>query len=431
MASSISNRCTLTDAYLRKVQASSKRYDIWDEGNPGLGVRVSSVISWTYLYRHAGKVRRVTLGQFPGMSCREARAVYAKHFQAVQEGRDPAATQAATKLADQEALTVERLCSVFIERYSRPRKRSWREDERQLQRDVVPTLGKKLARDIQRRDLVALIDRKIDAGSGVAANRLLAVLRRMFAWAVERGELDTSPAEGISQQHRERSRERLLSFVEVQTLYGAVLNEGWTRMTKPVRLALGMMLVTGQRKGEVLSMRWEDLAKEPDGWWWTIPSSIAKNGKAHRVPLDSLAMELIGARTNDATGPVFESPRKKGTPLVDTAPAHALRDEFQPGRAFSDAEPYTPHDLRRTVATALSCLGYPRLTVMKVLNHTDPSVSAVYDRYSYDREKREALTRWAEMLYATIDPAYGTDEDTGADLTEYRYEAEWRRMVPA
>ncbi|RMS30709.1 Integrase protein [Pseudomonas savastanoi] len=323
------------------------------------------------------------------------------------------------------------MCTSYIERYAKPRKRSWREDERQLLRDVVPTLGRTLAKNVQRREIVALIDKKVDAGAGVAANRLLAVVRKMFAWAVERGELNESPVAGVSRQHRERSRERVLSFEEIQTFYAAVTATDWIKATPPVRKSLGVMLLTGQRKGEVLAMRWEDISNESDGYWWTIPAAVAKNRRTHRVPLDNLVLDLIGKPETGKTGPVFESLRKPGSPVIDTAPAHALRDEFAPDRFFNNLAPFTPHDLRRTVATALSCLGYPRLILMKVLNHTDPSVSAVYDRYSYDQEKREALTRWGEMLYATQDPMHGYDKDTGQELTEYRFVDEWRRMLPA
>jgi integrase len=424
-------RRVLTDAYLRTVEPAETRYDIWDEGNTGLGVRVSKVVSWCYMFRHDGRVRRLTLGQFPAMTCREARLAYAKAAEVVKDGRDPAATKTALKVANKEALTVAELCTSYIERYAKPRKRSWREDERQLLRDVVPVLGRKLAKNVQRREVVALIDKKVDAGAGVAANRLLAVVRKMFAWAVERGELEESPVGGISRQHRERSRERVLSFEEAQTLYGACTAPDWIKATAPVRKSLGVMFLTGQRKGEVLAMRWEDLSNESDGYWWTIPAAVSKNRKAHRVPLDSLVLDLIGKPTASSTGPVFESTRIPGKAVISTAPAHALRDEFAPGRFFSNLEAFTPHDLRRTVATALSCLGYPRLTLMKVLNHTDPSVSAVYDRYSYDKEKREALAKWAEMLYATQDRMTGHDPDTGAELVEYRFEDEWRRMLQA
>lgn len=423
----------LTDAYLRGLDLvpAGNRYDVWDEGNTGLGVRVSGVISWCYMYRHEGKLRRLTLGKFPAMTCRDARLAYAKAAQAVAEGRDPAAAKLAKRVEDQKALTVERLCDQYIERYAKPRKRSWAEDERQLNKDVIPTLGKRLARDIQRKDLVGLLDRKVDAGAGVASNRLLALLRRLFAWAVERGELDESPADGISRQYKEKSRERVLGFEEVQFLWAALESRDWTRITKPVRDALRVMLVTGQRSGEVLSMRWEHLTKEDDGWWWTIAAGVAKNGKAHRVPLDNLAMEVIGTPSPEEqrTGPVFASMRKPGEAVIKTSTSHALRDEFKTGRSMAAQVPFTPHDLRRTVATALSCLGYQRLIVMKVLNHSDPSVSAVYDRYSYDKEKREALGRWAEMLYETQDTRTGRDPDTGERVELSDFAGEWRRMA--
>lgn len=333
-------------------------------------------------------------------------------------------------------MSVAALCDSFIERYAKAHKRTWQEDERQLKRDVVPRLGKLLAKQVTRKDVNQLLDLKIDAGAPVAANRLLAVLSKMFAWAVERGELESSPCAGIRKPAKEKARERVLQHSEILPIWYALDTGKDIGMYLVTRRALQVMLLTGQRKGEVLRMRWDDIQWDDGGWVWTIPAANAKNGKAHRVPLVAEAMTILeelreSDKSKRAESPwCFPSPKKPDQHISLTGPDHALRDESQREQSgLYGLRRFTPHDFRRTVATGLSVLGYPRLTVQKVLNHTDQSVTSVYDLYSYDKEKREALTNWAEMLLAaTWAMGKEYDEDTGKWVPVWDYENEWRRM---
>lgn len=136
-------------------------------------------------------------------------------------------------------------------------------------------------------------------------------------------------------------------------------------------------------------MRWEDI----DGEWWTIPGEVAKNGRSHRVPLSppvlSLLEELRGIAGRSKW--VFPSPRKKGKPITAVQKA-TERIAKRSGVAF------TAHDLRRTAASHITGMGISRLVVSKILNHAESGITAVYDRHSYDREKRAALVRWSDHL---------------------------------
>jgi integrase len=372
------------------------------------------------------------------MGLHAARQSYHKAAIAVSEGHDPAIERANLRMAERESITVETLCSSFIERYAKLHKRTWREDERQLNRDVIPSIGKNLAKSVSRKDINRLLDAKMDAGSPVAANRLLAVLSKLFGWAVERGELNESPCNGIRKPAKERSRERVLQHSEILPLWYALDTGKDIGMYPVTRKALQIMLLTGQRKGEVLRMRWEHLEQTTEGWTWNIPAENAKNGNGHRVPLAAEVLTLLESlrlrdplQKDEPLSPwCFPSPKKASQHISLTSPDHALRDELRrPESSLHGIANFTPHDCRRTVATGLSVLGFPRLIVQKVLNHTDTSVTSVYDRYNYDKEKREALMKWAEMLLAATWPAgKGYEEDTGEPYTVWDFSREWDRM---
>jgi integrase len=159
-------------------------------------------------------------------------------------------------------------------------------------------------------------------------------------------------------------------------------------------LALKLQLVTAQRRGEVISMRWEDVSDDI----WTIPAEHSKNGLPHRVPLSPLALELLGEAKQLAESPWVFPGLKPTAHLGGNSVNHAL----QHSREVLKLSDLTPHDLRRTAATYLAGLRVPRLVIAKILNHSERGVTAVYDRHSYDEEKRQALDAWSQRLHAIV-----------------------------
>ena len=137
-------------------------------------------------------------------------------------------------------------------------------------------------------------------------------------------------------------------------------------------------------------MKWRDISDD----WWTIPGSFAKNGLAHRVPITRAAKAFVQPSAHEASEYVF--PNLTGT---EPAPYDLIRKTFTSVRRNIGLDDLRPHDLRRTVASHLAGMGVGRLVLGKVLNHAERGVTAVYDRHSYDAEKRYALERWAAKCF--------------------------------
>jgi integrase len=169
-------------------------------------------------------------------------------------------------------------------------------------------------------------------------------------------------------------------------------------MSENVRIALKLCLVTAQRRAEVAGLS----HREIDGDWWTLPKERSKNGKPHRTYLSPLAKRLIKASQGDEY--VFPSRRSDG-PIQPQSLIIALarnRDKVVNGKRLFDMPRFTVHDLRRTAATRMAEIGIPRFDIAKVLNHTDHEVTAIYDHYAYDAEKKRALMKWGRRLQVIL-----------------------------
>jgi len=385
----------LTDVRVQSLKPKATRYEIWDPAAPGFGVRVTpkGIKSFVYLYRFEGLARRMTIGRYPKLSLSKARLKYANAKAALDDkGKDPGRGLVEGRAASRIAPTVIQLVDEYIEKWAMPRKRSWKEDKRLLAYDVIPVLGRKKAAEVTRRDIRLLLDGIIDRGAPITANRVLAVVRKMFRFAVSRDIVPNNPCEAVEAPAKEASRDRVLSEPEIQTLWQS-LNSNKLKMTELVRMSLRMILVTGQRKGEVVSARWDEM--DLAAGWWTIPGEKAKNGLPHRVPLSPFALELLKQIRKLSSDSEFLFPSAHGNKAIrhDAVSKAVRRDE-----SALNVEHFTPHDLRRTAASQMASAGISRLVISKILNHVDSSVTAVYDRHSYDKDKRKALNAWARQL---------------------------------
>jgi integrase len=394
-----------TDKSVAAQRPKTKRYEVWEGG--GFGIRVSPRGSktWVWVYHFDRRPRRMTFGAYPAMGLADARVRLAEARKLLQRGIDPREATVQQRQADRVAKTIAELAEVYLERWARPHKRSAAEDERILRKDVIPAWGRRKAKDIVRGDVIALLDNIVDRGSPIAANRTLAVIRRMFGWALSRDIVAASPCVAVKAPSKERRRDRVLSADEIAAFWRALDNPGLA-ISSAIRLALKLQLVTAQRKGEVVSAEWSEF--DLDERVWTIPAVKAKNGMSHRVPLSPLALAILAniassgwaAKTDtaqDATRWLFPSPRI-GKPITGSAIDHAMRGHRN-ALGTGDA---TPHDLRRTAASHMTSIGIGRLVVSKILNHAEPGVTAVYDRHSYDAEKRAALAAWGARLEEII-----------------------------
>jgi integrase len=387
----------LTDFQIKNLKPQVERYEVW-EGKTGFGVRVTPKgnKSFIYMYRFGGKARRLTLGNYPVMSLAEAHKKYAEAKEKVQLGIDPGAEAVSERMEERRAPTVTILSHEYLQKWAKPRKRSWREDERILKKDVLPQWGQRKAREITRRNVIQLLDDIVDRGAGIMANRTLAVIRKMFNFAVSRDIVPVSPCLAVRAPAPEQRRDRVLTTDEIRALWHGL--EGAKMMAEGTKLALKLQLVTGQRKSEIVSAAWEEIDLTDN--WWTIPPEKAKNKMAHRVPLSFLALELLQAvkALSCHSMWLFPSPQTDRH-ITPEAVDHALRRPGLEALGFT----FVPHDLRRTAASHITGMGISRLVVSKILNHAEAGVTSVYDRHSYDLEKRQALQAWGRKLKAIIE----------------------------
>jgi len=385
-----------TDRAIKSLKVGTERRDIREPGRPGFAIRVfpSGSKSWIYIYKHDGRKRRLTLGQYPAMTLTKAHEEYAKACTIVKDGGDPAGDALESKMERKLADTVAAFADEYMERWAKPRKRSWKEDLRILNKDILPVWKRRKMRDITRRDINLLLDGIMDRGAPESANRTHALIHKMFNFALSRDVVPFNPCAGIGKPAKTRQRDRVLTDDEVRTHWHGIMESS---LSLGSRVALLLQLTTAQRKGEIVSMRWDEI----NGEWWTIPAVKAKNGLAHKVPLTPQALSLL-ERMKDADSEwVFPSPRNSRHVTPESVD-HALRRYLERASIHKDAGWFTPHDLRRSSATKMTEIGISRLVVSKILNHAETGVTAIYDRNSYDREKRQALETWGRRLDAIL-----------------------------
>jgi integrase len=268
-----------------------------------------------------------------------------------------------------------------------------------VEKDVLPLWGHRKVADITRRDAVLLLD-KVRSRAPVGANRLQSVLVRMFNFASERGITEHSPLVGM-RRPKEKARSRVLTDAEIKLLWAALdLENTDMDIYRVTKLALKMILLTGQRPGEVAGMAWDEI--DDDNAVWNIPGSRIKNKEPQRVPLGPMALEIID-QTRTYSGDsefVFRSSYKPEQAISRQALTRAVSRHWS---EMGIKEAFTPHDLRRTLRTKLAELGISDIVAERVLGHKLQGMMAVYNRHAYDVEKRQALVRWEMRLQELLE----------------------------
>jgi integrase len=407
----------LTDAAARALRPKADRYDVPDGRVPGLVLSVlpSGLKQWTLRYRTQGKRRRLILGEFgdyPKLTLSKAREAAEKHRPKIREGADPVADRAAAKAIPVD--TVGALAKDYVSKHVEVHHRRPDEEERILNVYVLPEWKDRSVRGLTRRDVRTLVEPIADRAP-VMANRVLAVVRRMLNFGVRRDWIEANPASLIAKPGHESSRDRVLSDEELRALWRLLERFPETHEKQapgrkrakhakdgnpfcPISPALAAVqkvrLLTAQRGGEVVAMRWQDLDLRTAAWW-TIPGELAKNGQPHRVPLTPDVVKIIKAQCSE------DEPKSDARVFAHLG--ESVKDRAKKaGAALSRVLKFQfrGHDLRRTAATRMAEAGVHRQHISAVLNHVEagPTATRVYDRYSYDAEKRAALETWAKEL---------------------------------
>lgn len=429
----------LTDNHLKplmKPNKDGKRRDLLV--GKGLALRIlpsGNKITFRYIYRFNGKQTAVTVGSYPGQSLKVLRGEYQELRGKVAKGTNPnaekQAEREAKRAANEEkrkkrarkktALRVEGLIDMFIDHIDddknhNKRGRPWsdrtrKEYKQHLYNHFAPKFGDTLVKELDAADISSWLG-EIKINSPVQSNRILATLRVMFGWAVdsEPSYMDTNIAAGIKKKAGETSVERALDFdpdVGMLVARGEI-KEFWNGMedANPLhKLALQMILLTGQRPGEVYQAKWEHIFDDKKNNLWAIPKSVTKNRKNHKIPLTpTLKRHLKAIKKLSGDSPyLFPQSRfedgelvisNKDKPVLSTTVSKAIKAHLPNMAAF------TPNALRHSTATHLKlALKVKKPVVGQLLNHSWASVTDIYAQGENDPEDlRGPLTKWHRYL---------------------------------
>ena len=226
----------------------------------------------------------------------------------------------------------------------------------------------------------------------VMANRIKSLVHTILNYGIDEELLDANPAARIKLP-AEKPRDRYLSEKEIKRFWRGL---DLTGLSPQIRRILKLLLVTGQRRAEVALMSWDELDFEKATW--ELAAGRTKGGRATRVPLSPLALELIGA-PDGASDYVFH--HRGGVPVKLNSVSIGMHREL-PALGLAD-KPATVHDLRRTFASQMAELGFDRLTISKLLNHADPTITgAIYELSEHWEKKRVAMEAWSNKLQEIV-----------------------------
>ena len=402
-------------------QAGADQF-LWDEDLSGFGLKTTPAGKKVYLlqYRLGGRgssTRRMTIGTHGNpWTPASARDEAERLLVLVKQGKDPAADRNERRRAAVD-LAFDAYVAKFLHDYG---KKAWRPRtyvvaESYLRRYVTPILKKKPIPLIRRSDISAVFD-ALPSSKVALPRNVFAQVRKLFAWGVERGDIERSPLEGFRGPAVVASRDRVLSDDELQVVWLAAGD-----LAYPFGTLIQLLIATGQRREECAGISWTEVDQSRSEW--VIPANRAKNRTAHNVPLNALAVAVLDLQAKDGEWP------KKGLIFTTTgvtavsgySRAKARLDELIAKR--NDHEPFAPwrlHDLRRTLATGLQRLGVRFEVTEAVLNHVSGSksgVAGVYQRHDWKQEKRDALDAWARHVEAVV---AGSDKTNVISLADRR-----------
>jgi integrase len=366
----------------------SGEVNLWDSEVPGFSLRVRATGSRVYVavYRNEEhRKRRVTLGRHGRLTVEQARELARQIFAAAARGEDPAEQRQDRRSAP----TLSELAERYLDQHARPKKKpsSVLADERILGHYVLPMLGRRKVADIGLKDVADL--HHAMRGKPFLANRMLALLSKMFNLAGRWGLClpGSNPCRGI-ERFREKRRERFLSAAEISRL-GAVLDE--EEPTEPfVVLAIRLLLLTGARRDEVLTLRWSEVDVERGA----LRLADSKTG-AKSIPLGPAVLALLSAAPRIAGNPYVIPGRRTGGRLVGL---HRPWSRIRERAGLGDLR---LHDLRHSFASigAAAGLGLPILG--SILGHKSHATTARYAHLA-DDPRRAAAARISDEISAAL-----------------------------
>ncbi|MFN7110118.1 MAG: tyrosine-type recombinase/integrase [Brevundimonas sp.] len=432
-----------TDRQLASLKPLERRFERRVSGVRGLTVRVWPSGLTQFEVRYAvkgGPRRRMTLGDYPTVSLADARRKATELRLELLKGVDPVAERTASLIPAPPQNTLDEVAETYWAAAElglhggrrRPKRPRTIANERHLwKRHISSSLGATAPCDLKRAQVKAFMrslvtERRLSAASAASIGGLL---HSIMAFCVQEEMIDANPVVGLARPLALVSRDRMLDDGGLRLVWDIALdgaqprppgylNVGLAARPEPVMaLAIQLLMLTLTRRNEVAGARKAEF--DLDAALWVIPAERAKANHQHVVPLSAQALGVLAAAfALDPTSPyVFPSPRVAAQCIDEQAITRTFSRIFERRKLPLRS----PHDVRRTGATTLTGrYGFTRFIVGLVLGHTPKdgaAVTAVYDRYTYIPEKRDALTKWADHLAGAKD-APGEDPQSAGTIAE-------------
>jgi integrase len=354
---------SITETFVEKAKPPPTGETFYRDRNiRGFALRVNwgGTKSFIVEGRVNGRVRRITLGRHPVMSVAKARGQALRTKGDIADGIDPTAAEA-------EAVTFKALCDRYLEHAKQHGKKTWHRDEQALALYIPKGWNSRRLSDISRDDVVKLHDHVGEQNGKYASNRLVALLRAMWNraidWKLFQG---ANPCSRIK-QFKEKPRERFLSPDELARVNQALLAE-----PEPWRSYFPLVLLTGTRRMELLSAKWENV----DITARTLKLAETKNGRSLLLPLPAAAVAILEAlpRTSEW---VFPGRGASGHVVEPKAAWDRIRERAK-------VPDVRIHDLRRTLGSWLASAGFSLPMIGRALGHQSPTSTSVYARLALD-----------------------------------------------
>jgi len=374
----------LTELAIRKAKPTGKRYDLFDASVRGLGLRVatSGTKSWFMMRRFNGRMLRTTFGRYPELPLAIARL----------KAPGVLADMANGQTAGQRKTDLFRVILDEWLKKDQAQNKSAHQVRVAMYKHALPAFGSMPVASITKRDVNRLIDKIVDAGSPIAANRVLAFTKRFFSWCKERDILELSPAEAIRAPSKEKTRDRVLTLEEMKKFWVAC-----DQISYPWGPIFQLLLLTGARLREVAQASWDEISivdRTLD-----LPARRTKNGRSHQIQLSVQAMNIIQAL-----------PKVEGQGLLFTTNRTTAVSGFSKVKKrldiMSGVSDWRYHDLRRSFAThSTERLGISPVIADKILNHATGQVrgvAAIYQHGEYLKERRVALQEWGDFIEGLV-----------------------------
>jgi len=410
---------------------------LWDDKVTGLLLRhyKSGRKSFLLKYRFAGVIKKPKIGDYgkgkEQLTLKQARIKAGKWLRDLDDGKDPAKERKrkaesaeADALAKAARKTFAQLADDYIELYAKPHLNTVDKMIGMLERDVYPVIGAMALEDIKRQHISDIVTPIMKRGAKVQPNRVFEIVRQIFNWGIEQGrvgDMEYVPTDRMKPpMPKPISRDRFLSAQEIREVWSWL--EQSERMNTLSQYVFKLILVTGQRPGEVCQIEKSHISTHGNRHVWTIPAELHKNKVPHVVPLSEMAVEILQKVEDvkqdlDSPRRTNREPRFINSPFVFPSPQKL-------GRSFSRStlntilnrarknemtlERWAPHDLRRTCGTHITGMVKETQEIMdQVLGHKDSKVGAVYNRYAYFEEKCRALDGWSRELRRILNNGEG------------------------